>query len=61
MTEDADYHRLPGLYRVWDLPTLLADAGDYRIHFAEPTQDGTPLYAVYARPVATCVLPLRPQ
>jgi hypothetical protein len=61
MTEDADYHRLPGIYRVWDLPTLLEDAGDYRIHFAEPTQDGTPLYAVYARPIPARTLPLRPQ
>jgi hypothetical protein len=61
MTEDTDYHRLPGLYRVWDLPTLLADAGDYRIHFAEPTQDGTPLYAVYARPATKSTSIGRPQ
>lgn len=49
MINDENYSRLPGLFRVWDIQTLLSEVGDYRIHFAEPTRDGTPLYAVYAR------------
>lgn len=51
MDEDDDYTRLPGLFRLWDLPGVLRADGDYRIHYVEPTQDGTPLFAVYARPI----------
>lgn len=49
MEEDIEYERLPGLYRLWDLPVVLGTEEDYRVHYVEPTQDGTPLFAVYAR------------
>lgn len=46
---NTDFDRLPGLYRVWDLQAVLCAERDYRIHYAEQTRDGTPLFAVYAR------------
>lgn len=33
MTDDNEYSRLPGLFRVWDIQAFLSEAGDYRIHF----------------------------
>lgn len=47
--DDTDFDRLPGLYRVWDLQGVLCRERDYRIHFADLTRGGTPLFAVYAR------------
>ncbi len=55
MDEDDDYTRLPGLFRLWDLPSVLRADGDYRIHYVEPTLDGTLLFAIYARPVPTAL------
>lgn len=46
---DANYRRMPGLYRLWDLPMVLQREGDWHIHYAELTEDGTPLFALYQR------------
>lgn len=43
------YRRMPGLYRLWDLPMVVRQTGDWRIHYAELTEDGTPLFALYQR------------
>lgn len=47
VADEHDYRRVPGLYRVWDLQFLLQRDADYRIDYAEQTEDGTPLFAVY--------------
>ena len=47
---ETDFHRLPGLFRLWDLQFVLGGEGDYRIEFASLTDDRTPLFAVYRRP-----------
>ena len=56
--EQTEYHRLPGLYRLWDLPLVIGREDDYQVHYAELTEDGAPLFAVYRRSVpdaATCI------
>lgn len=53
---ESDFHRLPGLFRLWDLQFVLGGEDDYRIEFASLTEDRTPLFAVYRRPVAREVL-----
>ena len=52
---ERDYLRLPGLFRLWDLQFVLDRRDDYRIEFANLTEDRTPLFAVYRR-AATEVL-----
>ena len=49
---EAGYSRLPGLFRLWDLPMVLQSEEDWRIHYAQLTEDGTPLFALYRRRVA---------
>jgi hypothetical protein len=39
--------RLPGLYRRWELPEVLANALAYCIEDAGAHEDGTPLLAIY--------------
>ena len=43
------YRRVPGLYRLWDLPAVLPRTGDWRIHYVELTEEGTPLFALHER------------
>lgn len=47
--EDADFIRVPGLYRLWDLQFVLTRTDDYQVHYVETTATGTPLFAVYRR------------
>jgi hypothetical protein len=46
--DDAEFDRLPGLYRAWDIPCILQADRNYRIDACEPARDGTPLFAVFA-------------
>ncbi|QFT96064.1 hypothetical protein FIU85_01990 [Roseovarius sp. THAF8] len=46
-TEDQAYQRIPGLYRLWDLPFVIDRRDDYQVHYVEPTEEGTPLFAIY--------------
>jgi hypothetical protein len=50
--DSADFDRLPGLFRAWDLPFVLQGNADYRIDACAPTSDGTPLFQVFARSAA---------
>ena len=43
--------KMPGLYRLWDLQFVLTSGCDYEVCYAESTGDGTPLFAVYRRPM----------
>jgi hypothetical protein len=40
-------HRLPGLFRRWELAQVIETGKDYRFEDAGPACDGTTLYAVY--------------
>lgn len=42
-----DPTRLPGLFRVWDLQSVLTAGADYDIRYADTAGDGTPLFAVF--------------
>ena len=44
------YRRVPGLYRLWDLTQVIDRRFEYRVVYAEPTGDGTPLFAVFKGP-----------
>ena len=44
-----EFHRLPGLFRHWDLQQLLRGGDDYHVEYASLTEDGTPLFSVYRR------------
>lgn len=46
--DDAEFYRLPGLYRAWDIPCILQASRSYRIDASEIACDGTPLFAVFA-------------
>lgn len=46
-----EYRRMPGLFRLWDLQFVLERSDDWRIHYSELTEDGTPLFAIYRRKV----------
>lgn len=52
MPPSTDPIRMPGLYRAWDLQFVLHPGADYEISFANTSGDGTPLFAVYKRPLA---------
>lgn len=54
MDDTDQFARMPGLYRLWDIQFILCGGDEYRIHFAELTEDGTPLFAVYRKPVLAC-------
>lgn len=47
--ETKDFRRLPGLYRLWDLQSVIDPVDEWHVHYAEPAGDGTPLFAVYRR------------
>lgn len=42
-----ELHRIPGLYRRFELALVLEPGTDYRIEDAGETSDGCPLVAVY--------------
>ena len=44
-----EFHRLPGLFRNWDLQQVLMGGDDYHVAYASLTEDGTPLFSVYRR------------
>ena len=46
---DAEFCRMPGLYRLWDLQFVICREDDFQIRYAELTEDGMPLFAVYRR------------
>ena len=45
--DPGDLHRLPGLFRRWELAEVLLPDRSYRIERAGAADDGTPLYAIY--------------
>ncbi len=58
---DTGFHRIPGLYRLWDLQFVIGSSDDYRIHYAEMTEDRAPLFAVYCRKIVMPADPGCPQ
>lgn len=48
-TEPQDYRQVPGLFRLWDLQFVLNRNDDFQVHYAEQTEAGLPLFAVYRR------------
>jgi hypothetical protein len=40
-------HRIPGLFRRWELAELLKPGEDYHLEDAGQASDGAPLFAVY--------------
>ena len=52
---DKTFRQVPGLYRLWDLQFVLNHVDDYHLHYAEMTEAGVPLYAVYRRRVEEAV------
>jgi hypothetical protein len=49
VSQQDEYRRMPGLFRIWDLQFVLDGDADYQIHFDSLTDDRTPLFAVYRR------------
>ena len=47
MADPIAMHRIPGLFRRWELAQLIAAGEAYRIEDAGTTEDGAPLLAVY--------------
>lgn len=47
--QDAEYRKLPGLFRLWDLQFVFNRRDEYQLHYVERTADGTALFAVYRR------------
>lgn len=47
-SSDSQLHRLPGLFRRWELGQVIKTGADYRIEDAGSAGDGTPLYSIYA-------------
>jgi len=49
-TDDtSELHRIPGLFRRWELAQVLEPGADYHIEDAGETRDGTSLLAIYCR------------
>lgn len=46
-TSRVGLHRVPGLYRLWELRLITCAEFDYVVHYARLARDGTPLFAVY--------------
>lgn len=44
---DLDFERLPGVYRIYDLPLLVEEGHVWRLEDAGHTRDGQPLFAVF--------------
>ena len=44
-----DFLRVPGLYRLWDLQLVINATDEFQVHYAEMSEDGTPLFALYRR------------
>ena len=47
--DDADFVRLPGLFRRWEFERVLEPGVDFHIEEAGEAADGTPLFLVYRR------------
>ena len=47
--EDAEFLRLPGLFRRWEIERIIEAGPDFHFEEAGTTTDGTPLFAVYRR------------
>ena len=48
-SEDADFVRLPGLFRRWEIEQVVDPGADFHLEEAGDASDGTPLFAVYRR------------
>ncbi|MGH7296491.1 MAG: hypothetical protein ACRELB_16255 [Polyangiaceae bacterium] len=48
-TDPAQFTRLPGLFRRWEIEQVLEPGSDFHIEEAGDASDGTPLFAVYRR------------
>lgn len=47
LEDGLDRHRIPGLFRRWELAQVLEPGADYHIEDAGETRDGTRLLAIY--------------
>lgn len=45
--EPQEFERMPGLFRSWELNTVLSPGHEYRIEEVDAVQDGTVLLAIY--------------
>lgn len=45
--EPQEFERLPGLFRSWELNSVLSPGHEYRIERVDAVQDGTVLLAIY--------------
>lgn len=45
----ADFLRIPGLFRRWEIEQVLEAGADFHLEEAGTSSDGTPLYAVFRR------------
>jgi len=52
-----EYHRLPGLYRRWDLEAILEAGFEFYIEAQGQDSFGTDLFAVYRRKPAEEIMP----
>lgn len=50
---ESEFTRLPGLYRRWELETVLAPGTAFHLEEAGASSDGTPLFAIYRRERST--------
>lgn len=48
-TDDDDFSRVPGLFRLWELQHVLRVGVTFRLEEAGDTSDGTPLFALFER------------
>ena len=47
--EDADFVRLPGLFRRWEIEQVVDTGADFHLEEAGTASDGTQLFTVYRR------------
>lgn len=50
--DEAEFERVPGVFRRFDLPLLIEEGRVWRLEDAGRTQDGQPLFAVFVGEVA---------
>jgi len=48
--DDAEWLRLPGLFRCWELQQVVDSDHEFHIEAAGHHEDGTSLFAIYKRP-----------
>lgn len=51
---EPEFQRLPGLFRLWDLQFVLNRDDVYQVVYAELTEHGTPLFAVFRQSEDSC-------